>query len=81
MLTSQSADAEEHFAVHEPRTNSMLRTSVSPNILTGGYQVNIIPSEATATLDVRALPDENMEQFIEEIRKVVADRFRGIPGR
>ena len=73
VLTSQSADAQEHFAVHEPRTNSMLRTSVSPNILTGGYQVNIIPSEATATLDVRALPDENMEQFIEEIRKVVAD--------
>ena len=73
VLTPQSADAQEHFAVNEPRTNSMLRTSVSPNILAGGYQINTIPSEATATLDVRALPDENIEQFIEEIRKVVAD--------
>jgi len=73
VLTSQSADAQEYFAVSEPRTNSMLRTSVSPNILNGGYQVNVIPSEATATLDVRALPDENIEQFVEEIRKVVAD--------
>lgn len=73
VLTPQSAEAQEHFAVNEPRTNSMLRTSVSPNILAGGYQVNIIPSEATATLDVRALPDENIEQFIEEIRKIVAD--------
>ena len=31
----------------------MLRTSVSPNIFTGGYRINVIPSEATATLDVR----------------------------
>ena len=30
VLTSQSAEAQEHFAVNEPRTNSMLRTSVSP---------------------------------------------------
>jgi acetylornithine deacetylase/succinyl-diaminopimelate desuccinylase-like protein len=65
--------AQEHFAVHEPRHHSMLRTSVSPNMVSGGYQVNVIPSEATATLDVRALPDENIEQFIAEVRKVVAD--------
>jgi acetylornithine deacetylase/succinyl-diaminopimelate desuccinylase-like protein len=73
VLTPQSGDAEAHFAIHEPRTNSMLRTSVSPNIIAGGYQINIIPSEATATLDVRALPDENIDQFVEAIRRIVAD--------
>jgi acetylornithine deacetylase/succinyl-diaminopimelate desuccinylase-like protein len=51
----------------------MLRTSVSPNIFQGGYRVNVIPSEARATLDIRALPDENMESFLEEVRKVVND--------
>ncbi|HEY7817383.1 MAG TPA: peptidase dimerization domain-containing protein, partial [Vicinamibacteria bacterium] len=56
-----------------PRHASMLRTSVSPNIFQGGYRVNVIPSEARATLDIRALPDENMQSFLEEIRKVVND--------
>jgi acetylornithine deacetylase/succinyl-diaminopimelate desuccinylase-like protein len=51
----------------------MLRTSVSPNIFQGGYRVNVIPSESRVTLDIRALPDENMESFLDEIRKVVND--------
>jgi acetylornithine deacetylase/succinyl-diaminopimelate desuccinylase-like protein len=51
----------------------MLHTSVSPNIINAGYQVNVIPSEATATLDVRALPDEDMPAFLELIKKIIAD--------
>ncbi len=65
--------ADEHFLEHEPRHASMLRTSVSPNIFQGGYRVNVIPSEARATLDIRALPDENMQAFLDEIRKQVND--------
>jgi acetylornithine deacetylase/succinyl-diaminopimelate desuccinylase-like protein len=37
--------ADEYFLEHEPRHASMLRTSVSPNIFTGGYRINVIPSE------------------------------------
>ena len=69
----KTADVQEHLAVNEPRHHSMLRTSVSPNVLAGGYQVNVIPSEATATLDVRALPDENFDRFLDEIRRVIDD--------
>ncbi len=65
--------ADEYFLDHEPRHASMLRTSVSPNIFQGGYRVNVIPSESRATLDIRALPDENMQSFLDEIRKVVND--------
>jgi acetylornithine deacetylase/succinyl-diaminopimelate desuccinylase-like protein len=65
--------ADEYFLDHEPRHASMLRTSISPNIFQGGYRVNVIPSESRATLDIRALPDENMESFLDEIRKVVND--------
>jgi len=64
---------QEYFAVHEPGHNSMLRTSISPNIIKGGYRSNVIPSEAEATLDVRALPDEDMARFLERIRAVIAD--------
>ncbi len=64
---------DAYFQEHEPRHASMLRTSVSPNMVQAGYRINVIPSEAVATLDVRALPDENMEAFLDRIRKVVND--------
>jgi acetylornithine deacetylase/succinyl-diaminopimelate desuccinylase-like protein len=63
----------EYLAEHEPGNYSMLHTSISPNIISAGYQINVIPSEAQATLDVRALPDENMAAFMELMRKVIND--------
>jgi acetylornithine deacetylase/succinyl-diaminopimelate desuccinylase-like protein len=51
----------------------MLRTSVSPNIIEGGYRINVIPSEAKAMLDVRMHPDENPQDFLEALRRVVND--------
>ena len=47
---------------HEPRHASMVRTSVSPNIFTGGYRSNVIPSEAKARLDVRMVPGEDADR-------------------
>ena len=74
--------ADDWLYEHEPRHSSMLRTSVSPNVIAGGYRSNVIPSEATATLDVRMLPDEDPDRFLAEMKKVVNDpavevRFQG----
>jgi acetylornithine deacetylase/succinyl-diaminopimelate desuccinylase-like protein len=63
----------EYLAEHDPIDYSMLHTSISPNIIKGGYQVNVIPSEAEATLDIRALPDENIAAFYDTMRKVIND--------
>ncbi len=68
-----AAAADAYFREHEPRHASMLRTSVSPNIIQAGYRINVIPSEATANLDVRALQDEDLPAFLDEIRKVIND--------
>jgi acetylornithine deacetylase/succinyl-diaminopimelate desuccinylase-like protein len=65
--------ADDYFVIHEPRHASTLRTSVSPNIIQGGYRVNVIPSEAKATLDVRTLPDEDPAAFLEMVRTLVND--------
>ncbi len=64
---------QEYFAVNEPHHYSMLRTSISPNIVAGGYRTNVIPSEAEATLDVRALPDEYISRLLAEIGKIIND--------
>jgi acetylornithine deacetylase/succinyl-diaminopimelate desuccinylase-like protein len=74
LFDSQKAPAaREYLAEHDPIAYSMLHTSISPNIIQGGYQVNVIPSEAEATLDIRALPDENIAAFYEMMRKVIDD--------
>ena len=65
--------ADEYFLDREPRHASMLRTSVSPNIIEGGYRINVIPSEAKAMLDVRMHPDDDPQSFLEAVRKVVND--------
>jgi acetylornithine deacetylase/succinyl-diaminopimelate desuccinylase-like protein len=53
--------------------NSNLRTSISPNIIKGGFRSNVIPGDAEATLDIRALPDEDMSEFIASLRRVIDD--------
>jgi acetylornithine deacetylase/succinyl-diaminopimelate desuccinylase-like protein len=55
------------------RQSSMLRTSISPTIIKGGFRENVIPADAEATLDVRALPDENMETFVAEMGRIIDD--------
>jgi acetylornithine deacetylase/succinyl-diaminopimelate desuccinylase-like protein len=52
---------------------SMLRTSIVPTIIKGGFRVNVIPADAQATLDVRALPDEDIDELIATVRKIFND--------
>ena len=70
---AKSAAIREYLAENDPATYSMLHTSISPNIIQAGFQVNVIPSEATATLDIRALPDEDMPAFYDMMRKLIND--------
>jgi acetylornithine deacetylase/succinyl-diaminopimelate desuccinylase-like protein len=69
----KSEAIQTYFAANEPAHNSMIRTSISPNIIKGGYQINVIPSDAEATLDVRALPEEDMKVFVDKVKAVIAD--------
>jgi acetylornithine deacetylase/succinyl-diaminopimelate desuccinylase-like protein len=57
----------------EPSYYSMLRTSLVPTIIKGGFRSNVIPAEAEARFDVRALPDENMEALKGELARLIND--------
>ena len=70
---AKAAAAREYLAEKEPGLYSMLHTSISPNIIQAGYQINVIPSEARATLDIRALPGEDIDAFYAMMRKVIND--------
>lgn len=67
------AHSQRYLALHEPQHNALLRTGVSPTIISGGFRRNVIPSQAEATLDVRALPDENPDEFYAHMAAVIAN--------
>ena len=64
---------QTYLAKNEPERYSMLRTSVVPTILKAGVGPNVIPSEAEATFDVRALPDEDIPRLFASITQLIAD--------
>ena len=70
---ARQAAADEYFFVNEPGHASVIRTSISPNIVQGGYRVNVIPSEVKATLDVRMVPGEDTAFFLREVERVIGD--------
>jgi acetylornithine deacetylase/succinyl-diaminopimelate desuccinylase-like protein len=68
-----SGPADAYMRKNEPRHWSMLRTSLSPTVIGGGYRTNVIPSEGTATIDTRLAPDEDATTFLEMVKQVVND--------
>ena len=71
--SGRASEADEYFLAYEPRHASMLRSSLSPTIFDAGYRINVIPSESRASVDFRALPDENIQDYLEQIREVIDD--------
>jgi len=68
-----SGPADDYMRKNEPRHWSMLRTSLSPTMITGGIRTNVIPSEGTATIDTRLAPDEDPAKFLELVKQAVGD--------
>lgn len=57
----------------DPRYAYLLRNTVSLTRLQGSQQTNVIPGEAVAHLDVRLLPGEDSQAFLQLMKKVVDD--------
>jgi acetylornithine deacetylase/succinyl-diaminopimelate desuccinylase-like protein len=69
----RSKQVQRYLAENEQVIYSMLRTSVVPTMLKAGIGANVIPSEAEATLDIRALPGADINEFYDEMKKVIND--------
>lgn len=67
---SSTADNE---AQRSPALRARMSNTVTVTTISTGIKVNVIPAEATATLDCRLLPDADPEAFLSELRGVLAD--------
>ncbi len=57
----------------DPERNADLRATISVTGLSGSEKVNVIPAEATATLDCRLLPGDDPETFLATLKQVAAE--------
>ena len=70
---ARSAAIQERIRATNPPYDSMLRTSISPTIIQGGFQANVIPAQAEARLDIRVLPDEDVNAMVATLRRLIDD--------
>ena len=74
--------AVKHLGEESPMWNSMLRDTIAPTMLQAGVRVNVVPSEATANLNIRMLPGHSIQELMEQFVKIVNDpqvRFQLAP--
>lgn len=62
---------QQYFLENFPYHYSVLRTSVVPTVMDAGFRKNVIPSEASAILDIRMLPDEDVDAFYQKLAAVI----------
>lgn len=58
-----------------PGMANLFLDSVQVTVLEAGNQINVIPAEARARLDIRLLPDTDDEIFLSEIRELLGKRI------
>ena len=57
-----------------PMFDAVLRNGISPTMLEGGVRANVIPAEASATLNVRTLPGQSIDRVAARLRRAIGDR-------
>ena len=66
-------EAVKKMAQRNPALKARLSNTVVVTTINTGIKVNVIPAEASATLDCRLLPDVDTDGFLAELRQVLAD--------
>ncbi len=62
-----------HHLSQDPRTNALIRTTLTPTLIRGGVKENVLPPQAEAWLNARILPGESPFTVLEHVRRVVSD--------
>ena len=57
----------------DPLLHALVRNTIAPVIIQGGFRANVIPGSAQATINLRMVPGSDPVAFVEELKRVVAD--------
>ena len=65
--------AANRLAKASPYYNAKMRTTCVATLLSGGHAENALPQSAQANINCRMLPDENSDDVMAALKRVVAD--------
>jgi carboxypeptidase PM20D1 len=57
----------------DPKTNAMVRTTTAVTVMQGGVQENVVPQQASASVNFRMLPGTDEDAVLEHVRRVIDD--------
>jgi len=57
-----------------PVFNAVLRNGISPTVLEGGKQFNVIPDSAGVVLNVRTLPGQSVDDVVDRLRRLITEQ-------
>jgi len=74
-IASAVNDAEfmNFLQLTNPGHHALLRNTCSLTTLEGSSKINVVPTEAILELDCRLLPDQDPQQFVEELALIIND--------
>lgn len=57
-----------------PLTNAAIRTTLAPTLFHAGVAENVLPTQASAVVNLRLLPGDSIAGAIEQVRRTIDDR-------
>ena len=57
----------------DPLLHSLIRNTIAPVIIAGGFRANVIPGSAEATINLRMIPGSDPQALVAELARVAAD--------
>jgi len=65
--------AARHLADSSPYYNAMMRTTCVATMVNAGHAENALPQSARSIVNCRMLPDDNVENILTTLKKVIGD--------
>ena len=69
-LKAKAADA---IVSRDPLYHSLIRNTIAPVIIAGGFRANVIPGSAQATINLRMIPGSDPAALVATLKRIVND--------
>ena len=66
------AEADRQIS-KDPLMHAIIRNTIAPVLINGGFRSNVIPGSAEATINVRAIPGTDPKEIVRQFERVIDD--------
>ncbi len=68
-----AAKKADKIVSQDPLLHSLIRNTIAPVILSGGFRNNVIPGSAQALINLRMIPGSDPQALVAQLKKIVND--------